>query len=265
MGTVVSIEVPDSTSSELISRTCDWLHRVEALFSVFIDDSEVSRIARGDMSIDDANPLVRHVLNRCDELCSLTNGAFRHRNRSPERPIDPSGFVKGWSVERALLDMRISGIDRACIDAGGDIAGFVGDDDAPWRIGIRNPDDPDGVAAILDVHDGAVATSGEYERGQHIQHSDDFMSGLRRDIDRFQQPTSPLTSVSVVGPELGICDALATAIWADGARQGRADPPWLINFGEYDVLVCTADGRVRYSERLEPILQVGATPPAGIV
>ncbi len=248
MGTVVSIDVPDDTDPELINRTNDWLHRVEELFSIFIADSEISRIGRGELSVDDADPAVRHVLTRCDELEQLTEGAFRHRNRTADRPLDPSGYVKGWSVERALLDLRLAGLERACIGAGGDIAGFVADGGDPWRIGIRNPEDPDGVAAIIDLADGAVATSGEYERGAHIQGR--FRSGS-------DPGGPPLTSVSVVGPDLGTCDALATAIWADGAAAGLATPGWLINFPDHDVLVCTADGRVSYSERLAPIVEAG--------
>ncbi len=248
MGTVASVEVPDGTDPELLIRTFGWLHRVEDLLSVFSADSEISRIGRGELSIDDADPAVRHVLTRCDELERLTEGAFRHRNRTPDRPLDPSGYVKGWAVERALLDLRLAGLGRACIGAGGDIAGFVADGGDPWRIGIRNPEDPDGVAAILDVVNGAVATSGEYERGAHIQ---------GRGRPRSGQGGPALTSVSVVGPDLGTCDALATAIWADGAAEGRATPGWLINFPDYDVLVCTADGRVSYSERLAPIVEAG--------
>lgn len=68
---------------------------------------------------------------------------------------------------------------------------------------------------------------------------------------------SPLTSVSVIGPDLGICDALATAIWADGAALGIAAPPWMVNFPNHDTFACTADGRVVYSERLRPIITAG--------
>jgi len=249
MGTVVSIEVPDHTSRQLIDRACDWLHTVERLFSVFIPDSEISRIGRGELSVDQADPAVRHVLTRCDKLELLTEGAFRHRNRTPDRPLDPSGYVKGWSVERALLDLRIAGVERACVGAGGDIAGFVPDGDEPWKIGIRNPEDPTGVAAILDLANGAVATSAEYERGHHID-------GQARAVG--STPTSPpLTSVSVIGPDLGTCDALATAIWADGAAVGLSVPLWMANFPDYDTFACTADGRVVYSERLKPIITAG--------
>jgi len=265
MGTVVSIEVPAGTDPRLVSVTTRWLHRVEHLFSVFLPDSEISRIGRGELAVDDADPDVRHVLTRCDELELLTRGAFCHRSRVADRPLDPSGYVKGWSVERALLDLRMAGLDRACIGAGGDIAGFVADGDEPWKIGIRNPDDPRGVAAILDLADGAVATSGEYERGRHIQRQGARRAAPGMDVGGPDAALSHLTSVSVVGPDLGTCDALATAIWAAvpvgiAVPAGGADlamPDWLVAFPDHDVLVCTSDGRVRYSERIASLVQAG--------
>ena len=255
MGTVVSFDLPDQTDPHLLERACEWLHRVEELFSVFIPDSEVSRIGRGELSVDEADPAVRHVLTRCDELWVQTQGAFRHRNRTPDRPLDPSGYVKGWSIERALLDLRLAGVPRACIGAGGDIAGYVGDDSAPWKIGIRNPDDPEGVAAIIDVSTGAVATSGEYERGVHIDLDIDI--DMNAAAGAGNAAGAPLSSVSVVGPDLGICDALATAIWAVGAADGDPTPQWMSGFPDYDVLACTVDGRVVYSERLESVVTAG--------
>jgi len=261
MGTVVSFDLPDHTDPHLLERACEWLHRVEKLFSVFIPDSEVSRIGRGELSVDHADPAVRHVITRCDELRVQTEGAFRHRNRTPDRPLDPSGYVKGWSIERALLDLRLAGVPRACIGAGGDIAGYVGDGSAPWKIGIRNPDDPEGVAAIIDISSGAVATSGEYERGAHIDLDIDHDVALGMDAvaaaSGGHAAGAPLSSVSVVGPDLGVCDALATAIWAAGSADGDPTPPWMSGFPDYDVLACTVDGRVVYSERLESVVTAG--------
>jgi len=250
MGTVISIDVPDHTNLDLIKNACDWFHHVERLFSVFEETSEISRIGRGEMSVDSSDPTVRYVLTKCDELWVQTEGAFRHRNRTPDRPIDPSGYVKGWSVERALLDLQLAGVERACIGAGGDIAGYVGEGDSPWKVGIRNPEDPDGVAAILKLTNGGVATSGEYERGPHIQSS-------APKTDQGTIAEAPLTSISVVGPDLGTCDALATAIWADGAPAGESTPNWMVNFADYDTLACTADGRIIYSERLQESITAG--------
>ena len=74
----------------------------------------------------------------------------------------------------------------------------------PWRVGIRHPDQADRVAAVLEVSDRAVATSGDYERGAHVT---DPRTG--------RAPTG-LRSVTVVGPRLAFTDAYATAVFAMG-------------------------------------------------
>ena len=102
------------------------------------------------------------------------------------------------------------------INAGGDIV--VRGEAEPgraWRVGIQHPDEGDRVAAVLAVSDRAVATSGSYERGDHITdpHSAAAPAGLR--------------SVTVVGPRLAFTDAYATAIYVmglDGLRWLAGDP-----------------------------------------
>ena len=64
---------------------------------------------------------------------------------------------------------------------------------------------------MLELRDGAVATSGAYERGQHI-------------VDpRTGRPPRGVLSVTVVGPDLGTADAYATAAFALGSA-GRRGP-----------------------------------------
>jgi thiamine biosynthesis lipoprotein len=60
-----------------------WLRFVDATFSTFRPESEISRIGRGALARADAHELVREVLDRCDELHRLTSGAFDIRPRSP--------------------------------------------------------------------------------------------------------------------------------------------------------------------------------------
>jgi FAD:protein FMN transferase len=95
-------------------------------------------------------------------------------------------------------------------------------------VGIRHPEDLEQLAAVLEVEDLAVATSGTYERGAHIV---DPHTGL---------PPSGLLSVTVVGPDLGTADAYATAAFAMGADG----PAWTATLAGYDALCITADRRV---------------------
>ena len=139
---------------------------------------------------------MRAVLARCEALRAETGGLFDVRAGGR---LDPSGYVKGWAVQRAAA----LGRGRFLIDAGGDVV-LRG----TWRVGIRHPYERGALAAAITVSDCAVATSGAYERGPHI-------------IDpRTGRPATGLASVTVLGRDLGTADAYATAAFVAG------DPRW---------------------------------------
>lgn len=238
MGTVFRLAVPDDTSTAVIDEAFDWWREVEERFSTFRVDSEISRIGRGELSVDDASTDVRHVLARCEELEAATEGRFSIRPGREGGPgLDPAGLVKGWSVDEAALLLQRSGLSDFSIDAGGDVlcVGRPLDGARRWRIGIRHPDRPeDAVGAVVEIDHGAVATSGTYFRGEHI------WGGAER----------TLASVTVIGPQLGTADALATAAFADQA----ASLDWMAAFPGYGVLVITADGLARWTADLEGVV-----------
>jgi thiamine biosynthesis lipoprotein len=222
MGTAVAFDVRSGTTPGLLGPPIDFLHWVDETFSVYRNDSQVSRIGRGELSPDDACPEVREVLVRCGELREATDGWFDHEGgRARGRPLDPSGYVKGWSIDRAAEMLRFEGIERFCINAGGDVvAAGRPDGETPWQVGVRNPDGAGDLAAVIAVVNAAVATSGTYERGDHIW-------PLRPD-------TADLPgSVTIMGPELGVADALATAVFAGGGGA----PEWMYRFPDYRMLV----------------------------
>lgn len=179
-----------------------WLRWVDATFSTYRAGSEVSRIGRGELAPADAHPLVREVLDRCEALRAETGGYFDVR--AGDR-LDPSGYVKGWAVERAAA---LAGGRRFFIDAGGDVVLRGG----PWRVGIRHPLERGRLAAVVSLTDAAVATSGAYERGAHV-------------LDPHRgRPATGLLSATVVGDDLGTADAYATAAFA----MGEAGPAWTL-------------------------------------
>jgi thiamine biosynthesis lipoprotein len=176
-----------------------WLRWVDATFSTYREDSEICRIDRGELALRDADPDVRAVLARCDRLRVATGGYFDARAAGR---LDPSGLVKGWAVDRAAALLR----GRFLIDAGGDVLVRGG----PWRVGVRHPLEHDLLCAALELSDAAVATSGAYERGEHVL---DPVGG---------GPARGALSVTVVAPSLGRADAYATAAFA----MGRGGPAW---------------------------------------
>ena len=226
MGMPVELEAPGPLPGAAVADLWRWLRFVDATFSTYRADSAISRLDRGELRIADCDPVVDEVLTRCAQLRERTDGYFSAR---PGGRLDPSGLVKGWSVQRAAELLAAAGVRDFFINAGGDVAArgapSVG---RPWRVGIRHPHEPARLAAVLGVVDLAVATSGEYERGAHIL---DPHTG---------RPPAGLRSVTVVGPDLGTADAYATAIFA----MGSAGPEWALRLEGYDALCITAEDGV---------------------
>lgn len=244
MGTVVSLDVRDPDPADLAVRDAveaalDWLHDVDARFSVYREDSEIRRLDRDELRLEDCHPDVRHVLRACEDLRRATGGAFDVRGHRPNGTLDPSGYVKGWAVDEAADRLVAAGARAFAINVGGDVV--VRGEPAPgrpWRVGIRHPADASRVAAVLALRDAAVATSGLYERGPHI-----------RDPRSAAVPQA-FASITVVGPRLAIADAFATAAFAMGAEG----PAWVARHEDHGVLALDASGIATRSDLVEAAL-----------
>ncbi len=147
-----SIFVTEHDGTSAVREAVQWLHHVDRTFSTYIDDSPISRLGRGDITLDDVSDEVTGVLLLCEQLCDDTEGtfdAFAVPNRNGST-LDPSGVVKGWSIERAAELLESHGHTDFTINAGGDIA-VRGEaaPNQPWRIGIRHPDSIGQLADVL--------------------------------------------------------------------------------------------------------------------
>lgn len=187
-------------TAESVEPAFAWLREVDARFSPFREDSEVSRLDRGELAPEEISPDLAEVLALCEEYRAATGGAFDVR--LPGRGLDPCAMVKGWAVQRAAELLTDLGARRLCLNAGGDVAATGG----PWRVGVRHPERADRLCVVLSLTDGAVATSARYERGDHI------LDG------RTGRPARGLLSLTVVAPSLTEADATATAAFAMGAE-----------------------------------------------
>jgi thiamine biosynthesis lipoprotein len=168
------------------------------------------------------------VLSRCDELRAETGGYFDARSGSSGR-LDPSGLVKGWSIDHAASLLDAAGVGNYAVNAGGDVRLRGGAlPETCWRLGIQHPLERDRVAAVIESRDLAIATSGTYERGEHIV---DPHTG---------RPPVGVLSITIVGPELGTADAYATTAFAMGARGAQ----WTAGLSGYEAMTILADGRV---------------------
>jgi thiamine biosynthesis lipoprotein len=196
MGTVVSFDVRGDASG--LRRACRTLHRADAVFSTWRDDTPLSRLRRGEIGLAQAPPEVASVLALCEEAKRLTGGWFDPW--AMPGGVDPTGLVKGWAAERAAERLREGGASAAMVNAAGDVMTFG---ERPWRIGIRDPLAPDQIACVIETR-GAVATSATYERGEHV-------------LDPYTGAAATAAlSATVAGPSLALADALATGLLAAG-------------------------------------------------
>lgn len=201
MGFPVSVRIDDEdTTAEAADPAFAWLREADARFSPFRADSEVSRLDRGELEPGDLSPDLVEVLDLCERYRVASRGAFQVR--LPGRGLDPCAMVKGWAVQRAAELLTAGGVAKLCLNAGGDVVSAGG----AWRVGVRHPERADRLCTVLEISDGAVATSARYERGDHI------LDG------RTGRPATGLLSVTVVAPTLTEADATATAAFAMGAE-----------------------------------------------
>lgn len=224
MGTVVSFDVParagEPRGAGPLGQAVRWLHWVDATFSPYRDDSDVSRFGRGELPLADCAPELAEVLDACAVISARSGGYFTIR---PGGAFDPSGYVKGWAIERAAAIFTAAGSAEHSVNGGGDVQ-FVGS--RLWRVGIADPLRPGRLALVVAGRDFAVATSGVAERGPHI-------------IDPYTgQPPVGLASITVVGATLAETDAYATAAFA----MGSAGRDWVEGLPGYEAFAITAAG-----------------------
>ena len=233
MGTAISLDMrAPGVGQAVVEEFFLWLRSVDERFSTYRRDSQVSRIGRGELSVDGADRDLRDVLALCERVKTSSGGVFDVWSHGTGG-FDPSGLVKGWSIDRGAAILRRAGARNFCINAGGDIlaAGDATQGKA-WRVGIRHPELATRVAKVVAVHDLAVATSGAYERGAHISNRG--------------APALPLelVSLSVVGPSLTLTDAYATAAFA----MGEAGITWAASQPGYGVCAVTRQGRTVWDD-----------------
>ncbi|MEU0004914.1 FAD:protein FMN transferase [Streptomyces sp. NPDC006314] len=236
MGTVFSFDVrggePGAVRAALAEAVAG-LHRVDALFSTYREDSEVSRLARGELPVARCAAEVAEVLELADEAERVSDGWFSTRYRGS---VDPTGIVKGWAAERAArLLAEVDGVRGVSVNGGGDVQ-MLGtpEPQRPWRVGVADPVRTGGLAAVISaagVAELSVATSGTAERGAHIV---DPRTG--------RPAVTDLVAVTVVGPRLTWVDCWATAAFAMGSRAGLA---WLESVPDVEGLLITAGDEVR--------------------
>jgi thiamine biosynthesis lipoprotein len=203
-GTVVSIESENLNLS--YQPQIEFLHTIDQIFSTYIQSSQVSKLRTNQIQIQECDPMLVQIWQLSLSARELTDGAFDPW--AVTGGFDPSGYVKGWAADQICNQLQSAGVKHIQVNAGGDISLRGGSSNQkPWQIGVAHPQLPDEISKVFQITDGAIATSGTAERGDHIidPQSKTIAVGAR--------------SATVVGPDGGLADALATALIVAG-RDG---------------------------------------------
>jgi FAD:protein FMN transferase len=217
-GTVVDVDCySQSVGGADLDRAMDsviaFCEDVDRDFSTYKDGSWVSWLRAGKVGIVDCPNDVQQVWELCLRAKDLSDGAFDPW--AVAGGFDPSGLVKGWAADKCAEMLVAAGVDHVQINAAGDLAlrgGWFDSSDGvvkPWSIGVVNPDYRAEIVKVYEIVDGAIATSGTYERGAHIH---DPLNGLI---------AIGAKSATVVGPEGWLCDAMATAVMVAGQDSAK--------------------------------------------
>lgn len=157
--------------------------------------------------------------------------------------LDLGAVGKGYAGDILSRLFKEQGVSSALLNIGGNIQ-MIGrrPDGSRWRLGIQNPFG-EGSLGVLESDDGAVVTSGNYERyfigedGRRYGHIIDPATGYPAE--------SGLASVSIIAKEGRLCDALSTAVYVMGLE--KAKQYWRENSG-FEMLLVTEKGEIYLTE-----------------
>lgn len=132
--------------------------------------------------------------------------------------LDLGGIAKLPILQAGLHKLQKFGVANAMLNGGGDVLVMGQLNGRPWRVGLRDPRQPDRLLGVVSLNQGFVASSGDYERfvlhqGRHLHHILDPKTGY---------PTRGPHGVALISDQLEALNGLGAAIMVAGAGAGRS-------------------------------------------
>jgi len=153
----------------------------------------------------------------------------------PGMELDWGGIAKGFGIDLASQSLMKMEIPNGFINAGGDLFCWgLNPDNKPWQIGIKHPR-KSGFFGALSITEVAATTTGDYQRffevnGIRYHHVFNPKTGY---------PARGKQSVTVIGPETGICDALSTALFVSEEPEAI-----LQRYPQYGAIIVDSEGKI---------------------
>ncbi|HZM36793.1 MAG TPA: FAD:protein FMN transferase [Burkholderiales bacterium] len=169
----------------------------------------------------------------------LETGAGKAFLTEPGMRIDLGGIAKLYILDAGRRVLRSHGVGRALVNGGGDVVAHS--DGAPWRVGVRDPREPARLLGTLELAEGAVASSGDYERffereGRRYHHILDPRTG---------HPPRGVRGVTLVGSVEAV-NGLGPALMVLGPEAARR----LVASAKIEGVIVDAAGRLWMSPGL---------------
>lgn len=154
---------------------------------------------------------------------------------------------KGYAADKGRELMESLGVVSGIVNASGDLSAWgVQPDGSFWKIGVNHPYKPHKVADVLSISDGAVTTSGDYQKfiefgGVRYSHIINPKTGM---------PATGLTSVTVLGPNAEMANGFSTSIMVLGKDKGLE---LLRKYPDYAGLLITDSGKMIRSKHYKKV------------
>ena len=164
----------------------------------------------------------------CPGLAALSLNGRTAVRQHPDLKIEEGGFGKGAGLDAAIRILGASNILSATIDLGGQVA-VIGNM-RPFSLAIADPANRHQSVLRVSIDQGAIATSGNSERGLVIEgtsysHILDPRSG---------QPVPDFGTLTVWAPDALTADCLSTGLYVLGPDQAL---DWAAQHPGIEVLV----------------------------
>lgn len=287
MNTYMTFTVYGSKAQEGLDSAQDQVKRLEALLSVTEVNSDVSRANHSNGQAVEISEETAELISFAIKMAEETNGALdptiypiltawgftTDQKQVPKSEqieqllsyvdysqisleenlltvpngmqLDLGAVGKGYTADLMEEILREYGVESAILSLGGNIHAIGSKPDgSPWRIGIKAPWENKNLG-VLEISNAAVVTSGGYEN--YFQDDEGNIYWHILNPETGYPADSGLLSVTIVGSEGRLCDALSTALFVMGAEQ--AEDYWRTH-GGFEMLYITQNYDIFITEGL---------------
>lgn len=240
----------DSRTADLISFALDMNKRTDGAFDITLYPVlKAWGFTTGEYRVPDDDEIAGLLENTGSDNVKLDGNAVQ---TAENMQIDLGAVGKGRAGDIAAKKLKDSGVTSAILDLGGNIQ-TVGlkPDGGKWKVGIQSPFG-EGSFATLSIGECAVVTSGGYER-YFVQDGKTYWHILNPKTGK--PADSGIASVTVVGNDGGLCDALSTSLFVMGLDG--AEKLWRES-DDFEMIIVTSDGEIYATEGLENDIEINS-------